>query len=190
MMNDMEIWKDVEGYPNYQVSNMGRVKSLKFGKERILKSGKNKWGYVLVALCKDGKQKTFKVHRLVASAFIPNPNNLSQINHIDEDKTNNRVDNLEYCDCKYNINYGNHNEKMAKSKSMPVLQFSKTGEFIRKWDGLRQVERELGISHNHICSCLKGRYKTAGDFIWGYADDYERIPFKVFDLELYRKKVA
>lgn len=130
---------------------------------------KNSGGYVLVALCKEGKQKTFKVHRLVAQAFLDNPNNLPQVNHRDEDKTNNCVNNLEYCDSKYNINYGNHNEKMAKSKSIPILQFTLDDEFVRRWDGIRQVERELGISHNLICSCLKGRYKTAGNFRWCYA---------------------
>lgn len=170
----MEIWKDIEGYPNYQVSNMGRVKSLGNGssnnsKERILKGGKTKDNYLYIGLWKEGKIKNYLVHRLVASAFIPNPNNLPQVNHIDEDKTNNRVENLEWCDCKYNINYGSRNKKVVKSLSIPILQFSKTGEFIRKWNGTREAERELGINNGDITSCLKGRQKTAGNFRWCYA---------------------
>ena len=182
----MEIWKDLEDYPNYQVSNMGRVKSLKFSKEKIMKSSKNNNGYFVVSLCKEGKIKNYLVHRLVAQAFLPNPDSLPEVNHKDEIKTNNCVDNLEWCDCKYNINYGSRTEKTQK----PILQFTKNGEFVRRWDGLRQVERELGFDNGNICSCLKGKYKTIGDYIWGYADDYEQIPFNVFDIELYRKKVA
>lgn len=101
-----EIWKDVVGCEGYQVSNFGRVKSLKYRnkcEERILKQTKNKvTGYYMVNIC----GKTRSVHRLVAQALIPNPHNLPQINHKDEDKTNNHVENLEWCDRKYNVNYG------------------------------------------------------------------------------------
>lgn len=192
--SSVEIWKDIEGYEGlYQVSNLGRVKSLgnnKTRKEKILKGIKERGDYLKVILCKEGNRKHFKVHRLVASAFIPNYNNLPQVNHKDEDKNNNRVDNLEWCDCKYNINYGSHNKRMIKANSIPIIQFSKTGEFIHKWDSAREAEKELGIDKGNICSCLKGRYKTAGNYKWEYADDYERIPFNVFNLTIYRKKVA
>lgn len=191
----MEGWRDIKDYEGlYQVSNLGRIKSFGNGKtrkEKILKSRKDGCGYHFVTLYKEGKVKTYKVHRLVAQAFIPNPDNLPQINHIDENKSNNCVDNLEWCDCKYNINYGSRNERTAKtlskSLSKPILQFSKTGEFIKRWDGLRQVERELGVKNNNITHCLKGRSKTAGDYKWGYEKDYELIPFKVFDLKIYKK---
>lgn len=188
-----EIWKTIEGYPDYMVSNMGRVKSLNYnrrGKEKILKGCKDKDGYLIVNLSKEGKQKNYKIHRLVTSAFLYNPNNLSEVNHKDENKQNNCVDNLEWCNRKYNCNYGTHNEKMSKTKSMPVLQFSKTGDFIKKWDSATQVERELGIKQTNITKCLKGKLKTSGGYKWGYADDYELIPFKIFDLTIYRKKVA
>ena len=201
MENVNEIWKPIVGYDGYEISNLGRVKSLERNivkgrgglckiEERILKSGKDKDGYSQVVLNKEGKRKTHKIHRLVATAFIDNPNNLPQVNHIDEIKTNNCVNNLEWCDCKYNINYGSRNERMIKSESIPILQFSKIGEFIRKWESGTQVERELDIKNSNISSCIKGRRKTAGGYKWGYADDYEQIPFNVFDLELYRKKVA
>ena len=189
--SSVEIWKDIEGYEGlYQVSNLGRVKSLKFGKERIFKGTKNEGGYLQVTLYKEEKIKKYCIHRLVAQSFIPNPNNLPEINHIDEIKANNRVENLEWCDRKYNINYGSHNERMIKTNSIPILQFSKTGDFIKKWDSGTQIERELGFDNGNICSCCKEKLKLAYGYKWGYEKDYERIPFNVFDIELYRKKVA
>ena len=102
-----EKWKDIFGYDGmYQVSDLGRVRSLKFGRVKVLRPGKNKWGYLQVLLSKGGKCKNYKVHRLVASAFIPNSDeNKTQINHIDECKQNNRVSNLEYCTASYNLSY-------------------------------------------------------------------------------------
>lgn len=164
----MEIWKDIKDYPNYQVSNMGRVKSLKYDKEKILKSCKDKDGYLIVGISKEGKIKNFKVHRLVASAFIPNPNNLPYINHINEIKDDNRIENLEWCSSKYNANYGSRNERMAKAKSIPILQFSKTDDLLRKWDSAIEVERELGFYHTHITSCCKGKLKSAYNYKWDF----------------------
>lgn len=205
MENIKEIWKTIDEYPNYQVSNLGMVKSLgndKTRKEKILKSGKLNNGYLYVILCKDGKVKKYLIHRLVASTFLDNPANLQQVNHKDEDKTNNMVyvnedgsidynkSNLEYCDAKYNNSYGTRIERVAKANSISILQFSKEGEFIRRWNSAKEVEKELGIKNSSICSCCKGKRKSAYGYKWGYADDYVQIPFKVFDLEIYRKKVA
>ena len=124
----VEIWKDIEGYEGlYEVSSYGRVRSLgqfvnhNFGgnayrKGRLLKPGLGSRGYLSVTLCKNGIRKIYTVHRLVAQAFIPNINNLPIINHKDEDRTNNSVDNLEWCDYKYNVNYGNRLNKFYDSK--------------------------------------------------------------------------
>lgn len=112
LLKHMERWRDIKGYEGlYQISNCGRVKSLKYCKEKILKSIKSSNGYLQVNLYKDGKRKYFLVHRLVATAFIYNIENYSQINHKDEIKSNNYVSNLEWCDYSYNNNYGTRNKK-------------------------------------------------------------------------------
>ena len=116
-----EEWRDIEGYEGlYQVSNLGRVKSLNCRGHKgcigILTPRFDGKGYEMVALYKEGKARNTKVHRLVAQAFIPNPNNYPQVNHKDEDKTNNCVDNLEWCDTQYNNTYGTRIERMLKTK--------------------------------------------------------------------------
>lgn len=114
-----EIWKDIPGYEGkYEVSNLGNVRSLNYnhtGEIKLLKQGTNKKGYKLVNLCKNGKQKCYLIHRLVAMTFIPNPNNLPIINHKDENKVNNNVKNLEWCTIAYNNNYGTRNERTSES---------------------------------------------------------------------------
>ena len=109
-----EIWKDIKDYPNYQVSNLGNVKNIKTNK--ILKPFNTSNEYLKVALSKNGISKQFFIHRIVAKAFIPNPNNLPEVNHIKEfEKTNNKVDNLEWCNHSYNQNYGTRNKRVAKN---------------------------------------------------------------------------
>ena len=187
----MEIWKDIEGYPNYQISTMGRVKSLgnnKTRKDKILKSYKNNKGYLVVHLYKEGKVKGYSIHRLVTSAFIPNPNNLPQVNHKDEDKTNNRVDNLEWCDNDYNRNYGTRTERVAKTLSIPILQFNLDGKFIKKWDSIIQVERELGFANGNIGKCCKGKKKLAYGYKWHY--HYKSLWLKNHIPQIKLKKVA
>lgn len=172
----IEIFKDIEGYENlYQISNLGNVKSLGNGnsnnsKEKILKPTKNKKGYLTVGLYKDGKLKRHKIHRLVAQAFIDNPNNLPQINHRDEDKTNNHFTNLEWCDTKYNINYGTRNERSATNrinhpKRSKQLMCVETGVV---YSSTMEVERQLGYFQTHIASVCRGKHKTAYKFHWCY----------------------
>ena len=164
-----EIWEDVRGYEGlYKVSSMGKVKSLKWGKERILRPEKNNKGYLRVTLCKDGKNKRFYVHRLVAEAFIPNPNNLPCINHKDENPLNCNVENLEWCTQKENVNYGTRNERDAKTKSKPVVGIdSNTGEVVVEFPSAMEAGRN-GYNQGNISECCLGKKKTAYGLIWQY----------------------
>lgn len=167
-MIQKEIWKDIVGYEGlYQISNYGRVKSLgndKTRKERILKPIKSQKGYLRIIFCKKGKTKQFYIHCLVAENFIPNPLNLPQVNHKDENKENNCVYNLEWCDAKYNNNYGTRIEKTCKK----VYQYSKRGIFIKEWDSTIDIERELEYNQGNISKCCNGKYKSAYGYIWSY----------------------
>ena len=162
----MEEWRDIKGYEGkYMVSNLGRVKSLNYnktGKEGILKGVDNGDGYLVVELSKDGKGKTCRINRLIAQAFIPNPDNLPEVNHKNEDKTDNRVENLEWCTKQYNIEY---------SKAKAVIGINKVSGLILEFPSAMEAERQTGINNSNIIACCKGkRYKSAGGYIWFYAD--------------------
>ena len=172
-----EIYRDIKDYKGlYQVSNFGRIMSLNYGRTRkakLLKLDTTHKGYLKVGLSINGKRKFVFVHRLVAEHFIPNPDNLPEVNHIDENKENNIVENLEWCDRKYNINYGTRNEKSAKTltngkQSKPVLQLSLDGEFIKEWESSREIHRQLGYCNSFIGKCCKGKYESAYGFRWEY----------------------
>lgn len=169
----IEIWKDYKDYKgHYQVSNFGRIKSIKFGKEIILKPGTNKNGYSYVILYKNGKVKKFTVHRLVAEAFLPNPDNLPEVNHKDENKLNNCVSNLEWCTNLYNHNYGTINERIAAKNtngkcSKIVLQYDLEGNFVREWKSTRECGRN-GFDQSAVAACCRGKRKKYKDFIWIY----------------------
>ena len=145
-----EIWRPIEGYEGlYEVSNTGQIRSLdmylkckgksyRLQKGKVLSPSKNTDGYLQVGLCCNGKYKKCLVHRLVAQVFLPNPDNLPEVNHLDEDKTNNRVENLEWCDRKYNLNYGSRQDKVRESKL-------KSGY----WTGLSREEYMKEYSKNY-----------------------------------------
>ena len=166
----METWKAIAGYEGlYEVSNQGRVRSMKYGKEKILKQGKTN-GYLHVCLFKDGYGKTIRVHRLVAETFIPNPNNLETVNHKDEVKTNNIVSNLEWMSKIDNINYGTRNKRIAEALSNQVQMLDKkTCELLATFPSTHEAERVTGIAQQHISSCCNGKLKSAGGYVWRYS---------------------
>ena len=163
----IEEWKDIKGYEGlYQVSNLGRVKSLKFDKERVLKQFPNKHGYLLVSLCKTGKQKSFAVHRLVALQFIPKVENKPEVNHVDEDKTNNMVSNLEWCTRKENVNHGTRTEKYSKKvKAIDITN----GEY-NYYPSIRECGRQLGIDGGSVSKYLNGKVRHVGGYVFEYCE--------------------
>lgn len=122
-------------------------------------------------MCKQGKRTTKNVHRLTAEEFIPNPNNYEQVNHIDENKENNCIDNLEWCTLTYNINYGYGKYKHAEHLKRKVFQYDINMNFIKEWSSATEAWRNLTIHKNNIMKCCKGEQKTAGGYIWRYADE-------------------
>lgn len=155
-------FKIITGHPDYLVSKLGEIFSLK--SNRNLKPYKTSKGYLQVRL--DGG-KTFHVHRLVAEAFIPNPENYPQINHINEDKTDNRVENLEWCNQSYNMGHGTGNNRRSST-----LKGRKTmdGKEVARWESTMEVERTLGFKNTNIGACCNGRMKRAYGFIWRYIE--------------------
>ena len=172
MEESIEIWKDITGYEGlYQVSNLGRVKSLKYkrsNKEKIIKSYVRKLGYLAVSLYKENKFKIFSIHRLVAQAFVPNPNNLPCINHKDENPSNNIWTNLEWCTYEYNNNYGAHNIRQANTKSKPIKQISLDGTVVKIWPSALVACKENEYNRSSISFCCKGIRKTHKGYLWAY----------------------
>lgn len=171
------MWKDIPGYPRYMVSDFGEVYS-KITKIK-LKADISKFGYARVTLYKGtGEKHKIMVHRLVALAFISNPQNLPQVNHINENRLDNSVENLEWCSASYNINFGNRNKTVSrklraikeKTSAKRIEQIDiQTGKTIKVWTSMREIERELGFSHSNIYACCSGKRKTRGGFAWKYA---------------------
>lgn len=163
-----EIYKTIDGY-DYEVSNVGQIRNVRTG--RILKQKIDRFGYCQVCLYKDGVPKWVKVHRLVALAFIPNPKNLPEVNHKDECKTNNRLDNLEWCTSKYNKNYGTRNQRagkaIAKALSKPVEQLDLSGRVVAKYPSTIEVQRVLGFANGCISEACRNGVKRYGYF-WRY----------------------
>ena len=188
----MKEWRAIDGFPNYMVSNTGEIKSLNYnktGKEKILIPHKLSNGYLGINLYDDNKRSCYLlIHRLVAQAFLPNPNGYRIINHKDENRSNNSVNNLEWCSYKYNLNYGNRNSKLSNSLtnnpffSIPVLQYSKTREFLKEFPSIAEAARTINNGNikaavTNILKCCRGvadtqfgivRRKTAYGYIWKF----------------------
>ena len=169
MNQNEEKWKDIEDFEGlYAVSDRGRVMNLKSGK--ILKPRVNSQGYAFVGLHKNGKSKQCTIHRLTADAFIENPNNLAQVNHIDENKRNNDVKNLEWVTASQNNRYSKHKQ------TCKINQYNLDGELIRVWGSFHEIEEELGYFASSIRRCCKGKSKKnkAYDYRWKYADELQQ----------------
>ena len=159
----------------YQLSNLGNVRSLNYNKAKKIQHLKkvviNKRGYLAVGLSKNGIFKIKTVHRLVAETFISNPNNLPQVNHIDKNKLNNSVTNLEWCTNKYNINYGTRKERISEKKGRKIIQLDKDDNIIKVWNGTCQANKELKINEGNIWEACNNKRKTAGKYKWKYKEE-------------------
>jgi len=175
-----EIWKSIGGFEGiYQISNCGNVRSVKRSKN--LKHN-NSHGYFTVDLYLNGIRKKIRVHRLVAEAFIPNPDNKPEVNHEDGVKTNNNASNLTWMTHSENglhayrtgLNYTVTNTYWKgkigteHSKSKPVIQTNEAGNVLNRFAGAREAERQTGVSYQHISSCCTGKQKTAGGYVWKF----------------------
>ena len=174
------MWKDIQGYEGaYQVDENGNVYSIR--KKKMLKAWKNRFGYLKVSLWKDNRGKQFAVHRLVAQAFIPNPENKPQVNHIDCDRTNNNVDNLEWVTNQENHDWSvklgrrvmreNWRSKIIATRQRKPVEGTniETGEVIR-FDGIRAVS-SAGYDSKSVTNCCKGRKKSYRGFTWRYLEE-------------------
>lgn len=188
-----EVWKDIYFIENgvvwdyrgiYQVSNLGRVKSLARNhnncrKDRILKPTKIWCGYLQVHLSKNGEKKCFLVHRIVGFMFLNNQKRKPQINHINGRKDDNRVENLEFCTNGENQIHAFKNGLQARiigknnPNSKKITQYDLQGNLIKIWDCMMDIERELKIDHSFISQCCKGKNKTAKGYIWRYYEEVE-----------------
>lgn len=208
-----EIWRYVMseeiGFYPYMVSNMGRVKSLNYkqtGDEKLLKANKTKQGYLQVFLYCKGEKKHFFVHRLVALMFLkPDPNldpNDLEVNHIDEDKTNNCVENLEWCTHRYNINYGTCTERMKETiktsvaraegnakKMKKVYQYNQNLELVNTYSSSICASKQTGYSRGNICECCNGRQKTAYGYVWSYVELSSKEVLDLFERKNKSKQV-
>ena len=185
----VETWKVIDGYENYEVSDLGRVRSLdrpehwngviRQRKGRMLRQQHNKQGYKLVALFKNGIAKRILVHRLVAFAFPEICGEYfegAQINHKDEIRDNNVAWNLEWCTCKYNHEYGSHDQKMIESLRhnrlcKKVYQYDIDGNLMKEWTSTKEIFRILGYDPGNIANVCRGLKNTSHGFIWHYASD-------------------
>lgn len=168
----IEIWKVMKEHNGYEVSNYGKIRNIKTG--RILKTTTSYKGYKRFVIYIDKKPKCFYIHRVVANNFLDNSNNYKEINHINENKLDNRVCNLEYCTSKYNANYGTRNNRIINSKRntfKTIIQKNKNNDIIKIWKDIIEIQENTKYNKHNIYKCCEGKYKYA----YGYKWEYETI---------------
>lgn len=180
-----EIWKEIPGYKGlYEVSNYGQIKSIerlekcgnktRIRKARILKQSLRR-GYLFVSLCKNGRKENVVIHRIVSLLFIPNPNNMSEVDHIDGNKINNKVSNLRWVTAKQNSNNlkapNTYIGKKLNKGGKAVLQYDLEGNFIKEWVTTMEIQRQLNYHRSNISNCCNGLVKTAYNYIWRYKNE-------------------
>ena len=163
-MSVFETFVKIDGFNNYEVSNLGRVRNIKSG--RILKPKLNKYGYLIHGLYKNNKQKYLFLHRIIATAFIDNPEGKPCVNHIDENKLNNDLSNLEWCTVRENNIHGTRIKRIAEKLSQKVIQLDLNDNILNVFESMRQAERETGIPSGNINRCCNGERKSAGGYKW------------------------
>lgn len=178
-----EEWRDIKGFEGaYQVSNLGNVRSLdrdyivadgvhRHYKGKLLTRVNAGKGYYIVMMQYKGRKSQQRVCRLVADAFCPNPYGYTQVNHKDENKSNDCADNLEWCTASYNVNYGTANKGRSIKHSRKINQYDLNGNYIRSWGSLTQAAKELKLYTTNISKACKGKYRICGNFKWKYAED-------------------
>lgn len=174
----LDIWKPIEGFPNYIVSNKGRVMSVnhrvrsrhktRVQKGVLLNPNISNEGYCFVTLWSNNRPTRFRVHRLVAKAFLPNSDNLPQVNHRNYNRSDNRVENLEWCTAEYNMKYSNVLGCSNRACSKKVMGIK--GDEVVIFSSLSEAERVTGVSHQNISACCNGSRISAGNYMWNYKD--------------------
>ena len=163
-MSEVETFVKIEGFENYEVSNLGKVRNIKSG--RIIKPSLNKNGYLRLWLCENNKKKYLYLHRIIATAFIDNSEEKPCVNHIDENKTNNDLSNLEWCTERENAIHGTRTKRAAEKHFKKVIQLDLNDNVLNEFESMVQAEQETGVSRRNISSCCNGKRKSAGRFKW------------------------
>ena len=163
-MSEVETFVEIEGFENYEISNLGKVRNIKSG--RMLKPHLNHNGYLKHHLYRHDKQKELFLHRIIAIAFIDNPGKKPQVNHIDENKLNNDLSNLEWCTAKENLIHGTRTKRAAEKLSKKVIQLDLNDNVLNEFESMGQAERETGVPRSNISRCCNGKRKSAGDYKW------------------------
>ena len=171
-------WREVKEYSNYEVNQLGEIRHKK--RQKILKPRDNNGGYQYVNFKINGKNTNFAVHRIVANAFIPNPNGYTEVNHKDYNKKNNCVDNLEWVSSSQNKQHSYLKQENKKTRGKAVNQYTKEGIFLKTFDSVSDAAKELGCCVAAISNCCLGRTKTSQGFQWSFVESsttkYERKP--------------